>query len=125
MSAAEGIAATNAEFIAAFNSGNAAGVAACYTTEGQFKVPNAPTFDGRDAITTAFQGLIDAGITRVELTTVEVEDCDENAIEHGEYALYAGDDLADKGRFMVHWKNVYGKWYLHRDIINSTQPAAG
>ncbi len=87
MSAAEGIAATNVEFISAFSSGNAAGVAACYTAEGHFKVPNAPTFEGRDAITGAMQGLMDAGITRIELSTAEVGDFDEDAVEHGEYRL--------------------------------------
>lgn len=123
MSAAEGIAETNKEFVAAYNSGNAAGVAACYTAEGQFKVPNAPTFEGREAVAGAFQGLLDAGISTVELKTTELEDFGETAIEHGEYILMSGDNIADKGRFMVHWQNVYGKWYLHRDIINSSQPA--
>ncbi len=123
MSAAKGIAETNKTFQDSYNSGNAAGVAECYTSEGQFKVPNAATFEGREAITGAFQGLLDAGISRVELTTTELDDFGDDAIEHGEFTLYAGDDVADKGRFMVHWKNIFGKWCLHRDIINSSQPA--
>lgn len=123
MSAAEGIAETNAAFQDAWNSGNGAGVAECYTSEGQFKVPNLPTLEGREAIGNAIQGLIDSGVTSIELKTTEVIDMYDDAIEHGEFILYAGGDVADKGRFMVHWKNVYGKWYLHRDIINSTQPA--
>ncbi len=123
MSAADGIAETNAEFQSAWNSGNGAGVAECYTAEGQFKVPNLPTLEGREAIGNAIQGLIDSGVTRIELTTTEVIEMGDDAIEHGGFILFSGDNVADKGRFMVHWKNVYGKWYLHRDIINSTQPA--
>lgn len=86
-------------------------------------VPNAATFKGRDAVTGAFQGLIDAGVTGIDLSTTEIEELGETAIEHGEFTLYAGDNIADSGRFMVHWINIYGKWYLHRDIINSSQPA--
>ncbi|MBT6035068.1 MAG: SgcJ/EcaC family oxidoreductase [Kordiimonadaceae bacterium] len=124
MSAQEDIAKANAEFGAAFAAGNAEGVANCYTENGWFMVPGAPTLKGREAITAGFQGLMDSGITAAALKTDELEDLGDTAIETGEYILYAGDDIADQGRFMVNWKNIYGKWYLHRDIINSTVAAA-
>lgn len=125
MSAAEEIAKVNETFSAAMAAGDAGGVASCYSEQGWFMVPNVATLKGRDAITAGVQGLIDSGITAIKLVTDELEDLGETAIETGEYTLYAGDDIADKGRFMVNWKNIYGKWYLHRDIINSTMPAAG
>lgn len=124
MSIQEKISKANEEFSAAFAAGNAAGVAECYSEQGWFMVPGAATLKGREAITAGIQGLIDSGITGIELKTVELEDLEETAIETGEYTLYAGDAVADQGRFMVNWKNIYGKWYLHRDIINSTMPAA-
>lgn len=122
MSAQQGIATANEKFIAAFAAGDAAGVAACYSESGWFMVPGAETFKGRDSITTAFQGLMNSGVTGVGLTTTEVYDFGDTAIEVGEYTLHAGDNVADQGRFMVKWQNTNGKWYLHRDIINSTQP---
>ncbi len=124
MSTQEGIAKVNAEFTIAFAGGDAAGVAACYSEDGWFMVPGAESFKGRGAITEAFQGLINSGITRVNLATEEIYDLGETAIEVGEYKLYAGDAVADHGRFMVNWQNNGGKWYLHRDIINSLKPPA-
>lgn len=124
MSAAQGIKETNQKFMTSFNEGNAAGVGSCYSEDGCFMVPNADTFQGREAITNAIQGLIDAGISKIELNTQEIEDLGNTAIEHGEFALYAGENVADKGRFMVHWINVDGDWLLYRDIINSVLPAS-
>jgi ketosteroid isomerase-like protein len=65
-------------------------------------VPNADTFQGREAITNAIQGLIDAGVTKIELNTHEIEDLGKTAIEHGEFALYAGENVADK----------VGSWFI-------------
>ncbi len=119
MSAAEEIEKGNTKFTAALAAGNAAGVGECYGEEAWFMVPGAETLKGRDAITAGVQGLIDSGITAIELTTLEITDLDDTAIEVGEYKLFAGDDVADHGRFMVKWENVYGQWYIQRDIINS------
>ncbi len=119
MSAAEGIEAANRTFMAAMAEGNAAGVAECYGEEAWFMVPGAETLKGRDAIKAGIQGLIDSGITGIELTTDEITDLGNTAIEVGEYKLLAGDNIADHGRFMVRWENADGKWHLQRDIINS------
>jgi len=114
----------NEEFKAAFAAGYAEGVAGCYSEEGWFIVPGAATLKGRDAITTGIQSLMDSDITAIDLKTVELEELYETAIETGEYTFYAGDNVADQGQFMVNWKIIYGKWYLHRDIINSTVAAS-
>lgn len=114
----------NVVFKASVAAGNAEGVAECYSEEGWFMVPGAATLKGRDAIQAGIQGLIDSGITGIDFKTLELEDFGETAIETGEYTLFAGDAVADRGRYMVNWKNIYGKWHLHRDIINSTMPAA-
>jgi uncharacterized protein (TIGR02246 family) len=113
----------NATFMAAMAAGDAAGVAACYEKNGHFMVPGFPTLKGREAITAGIQGLIDSGVTAIDLKTTELEEHDETAIEVGEFTLHAGDAIADTGRFMVNWKCIYGKWYIHRDIINSTKAA--
>lgn len=119
MSAEEGIAETNKEFATSFNNGDPAGVAACYTEDGQFMVPGAPTMEGRDEISAGLKGLMDSGVTGIELTTNEVFDFGDKAVEVGEYKLFAGDNQADHGRFLVYWQQIDGKWYLRRDAINS------
>ena len=45
------------------------------------------------------------------------------AYEVGKYQLFAdGDQMADQGKYIVTWKQVEGKWKLHRDIWNTSLP---
>jgi ketosteroid isomerase-like protein len=37
--------------------------------------------------------------------------------------LGAGGTEADRGKYIVIWKNQGGLWKLHRDIWNSSKPA--
>lgn len=40
------------------------------------------------------------------------------------YTLKAdGGAVADRGKFIVIWKNDGGSWKLHKDIFNTSQPA--
>ncbi len=123
MSAEEEISKINTEFMSAFADGDAAKLSSLYTEDGWLMAPHIDTFKGKEAVQAAFQGMFDGGITKLSLTTIEIDDCGDTAIESGEFALYAGDAQIDNGKFMVVWKNIYGRWCLHRDIINSNQPA--
>ncbi len=120
---AEGIAAANRRLEAAVAAGDAAAGAACYTEDGQFLVPNLEPLEGRAAIQAFFQGVMDSGIDRLELETLELETLGDTALEVGRWTLEAGGSVADRGKFVVIWKNVGGSWYLHRDIINTSLPA--
>jgi len=67
---------------------------------------------------------MDAGIKTVALETLEVEDFGDSASELGRYTLIGeGDQLIDKGKFLVVWKQDAGQWKLHRDMINTCMPA--
>ncbi len=123
MSAATGIAATNAVFVERAAAGDAAGIANCYTEDAVFMTPNADPLVGRAAIEGFFSAARDGGITAIILTTSEVLDFGDTANEVGTYELKAGDATADKGSFVVIWKRTADGWKLHRDIIASTQPA--
>ena len=115
-----GIAATNQTFMSAYSAGDAAGVAALYTTGGQLLPPNSDVISGHDAITAFWQGVMDMGITSAVLESVEVEDLGDTAIEIGRYSLFVADGSPiDNGKFMVIWKNE-GGWKLHHDIWNSS-----
>jgi uncharacterized protein (TIGR02246 family) len=120
----EAIAAAGGAFAAAYNRGDAAGVAALYTVEGQLLPPNADFMIGREAVQAFWQGVMDAGIASLKIEIREVEDLGDTAIEVSEYTLYAqGGEELDAGKFIVIWKRVEGEWKLHRDIFNSSQPA--
>ena len=120
----EAIAAADEVFVATFGRGDAAGVAALYTEQGQLMPPNADFMVGRDAIQAFWQGAMDMGIAAAKIEILEVEGHGDTAIEVSKYTLHAKDGSElDAGKFIVIWKRVEGEWQLHRDIFNSSKPA--
>ena len=85
--------------------------------------PNAEIARGREAIQAVWQELFDAGLTAFAVDSLEVESAGEWAYEMGRYRLYAGDDLADEGKYVLVWKQEGGQWRIHRDIVNTSRPA--
>jgi uncharacterized protein (TIGR02246 family) len=123
--AAADIAAVNAALTAAVAAGDAAAGAALYTADAMFLGPNAPAVTGRDEVQAMLQGMIDAGIGRIALTTDELVVLGGMAHEVGRYVLDAADGThLDHGKYIVIWRNTADGWRLHRDIINSDMPAA-
>jgi tetratricopeptide (TPR) repeat protein len=116
-----GIGAASREFEAAFNRQDAAGMAALYTDDGQVLPTGAGVVAGKPAVQAFWQGVFDAGLTRAELETTEVFPAGDEAAEVGRYALWAGDALADAGKYVVVWRRTEGGWKLHRDIFNTSR----
>jgi uncharacterized protein (TIGR02246 family) len=122
----DAIVSANKKFVATFNKGDAAGVAALYTKAGQLLPPNAGFMKGQEAIQAFWQGAMDMGIASARIETGEVEGHGDTAIEVSEYTLYAKDGQElDAGKFIVIWKRRGGQWKLHRDIFNSSKPVQG
>ncbi|HEY7495946.1 MAG TPA: SgcJ/EcaC family oxidoreductase [Candidatus Tectomicrobia bacterium] len=120
------IAAPIEQFMAAFSRGDAAGVAAVYTDDGQVLPPNSDVISGKQAIQSLWQEAMDMGIKVVKLETVEVENYGRTAHEVGKYILQGtAGQVLDAGKYVVIWKQEAGQWKLHRDIWNSSRPAAG
>jgi uncharacterized protein (TIGR02246 family) len=121
----ETIVAADKTFMDTFAQGDAAGIAALYTENGQFLPPNGDFVSGQHAIQTTFQALMDSGIKSIKLDTLEVESYGDTASEVGKYTLEGeGGQVLDKGKFIVIWKQEAGQWKLHRDIINTSMPAS-
>lgn len=121
-----GIADTNAAFMAAVAGGNAAGIAACYTEDGEILPPNGASVQGRAGIEETFAGLLASGVSALTLESTEVEGHGDSAYEVGRYELQdAGQSVIDTGKYIVIWKKVGEEWKLHRDIWNSDQPVPG
>jgi uncharacterized protein (TIGR02246 family) len=119
------IAAANAEWMKAFNAGNAAGVAACYADDAKLLPPNSDFVTGKQGITAVWQGLMDMGGKSAKLNAIEVMGSGDSATEVGTYEVMDKDGKAmDKGKYMVHWKKVGSAWKLHRDIWNSSMPGS-
>ncbi len=120
----DAIAAANDKFMAAYNGGDAAGLAALYTEDSQLLPPNSEFITGREAIQTFWQALMGMGIEKVKVEIVEVEGHDDTAIEVSKYTLFGAEgQVLDKGKYIVIWKQEDGQWKLHRDIFNSSMPA--
>ncbi len=89
--AVDGIAATNARFEAAFNQGDAAGLAGLYTAGAVVMAPNYQRIRGRRAIQGLWQRFFDAGVTDIDLKTLELEVDGGRASEYGAFSLNAPD----------------------------------
>ena len=121
----DAIVAADQTFMTTFSRGDAAGLAALYTENGQFLPPNSDFVTGKQAIQATFQAFMDMGIKAIKLETIEVEGYGDTASEVGRYTLESEDgQVLDQGKFIVIWKQEAGQWKLHRDIINSSMPAS-
>jgi uncharacterized protein (TIGR02246 family) len=120
----DAISAAEEEWMATFSRGDAAGLAALYTENGQLLPPNSDFVTGRQAIQAFWQGAMDMGIKAVKLEIVEVEDHGDTAIAVGKYTLSGeAGQVLDTGKYIVISKQVDGQWMLHRDMFNSSMPA--
>lgn len=114
----------NSEFVAAFGRRDAAAIGRLYTADAQVLPPNGDIVRGAGAIGEFWQGAFNQGLTAATLETLEVEPSGDLAVEVGRYRLMAGEAVADHGKYLVVWKNQGGRWMIHRDIWNTSQPAA-
>ena len=117
----------NANFMAAFQRGEAAGVAACYTADGQLLPPNSAPMSGTTNIAAFWQGAMSLGIKEAKLETQSVEERGDLAVEVGQYTLTIQPEgaaaMTDVGKYVVVWKDDGGAWKLHIDIWNTNNPA--
>jgi ketosteroid isomerase-like protein len=118
------ITAANQVFMDAFARG-ATTMGSLYTTDAQLMPPNSDVVKGTTAIGTFWKGAYDMGIKKAKLETMEAEQNGNLVAEVGHYTLYGANDAQlDAGKYVVIWKQEGGKWKLHRDIWNTSTPAA-
>ncbi len=124
-SARAAISSSNNAFGASFANGDSTAFANCYTSDACINVTGYPRMCGTQALTAFFNGGYQMGIRNIKLTTDEVMGGKEGVIETGKYEMLMADNVsADKGKYIVVWKEENGKWKMHRDIWNSDLPAA-
>ena len=114
----------NATFEANFERGDAAAIAALYTSNGILLPTGMNAIEGAAGIQAFWQGAMEMGIKRVKLDSKDVEELADTAIELGNYTLFGdnGQQL-DQGKYLVVWKEQMGQWRLHQDIWNSSMAA--
>ena len=121
------IRSANQNFERNFADGDAAGMASLYTSDGMLLPPGAGTQQGSKAIQDFWQMVMDMGVKRAQLSTVQVEREGETAVEMGQYKLSGVDSQPlDEGKYIVVWKKQNGDWKLHKDIWNTNlSPQSG
>ncbi|MFQ5680198.1 MAG: YybH family protein [Gemmatimonadota bacterium] len=107
-------------FAAAWNDGDAAAIAAQYADGAVILPPGSEPVQGAEAIVAFFTKELESGL-RLELTTKEVHDFGDRALEVGSFVFtYADGGHADHGKYMALWKKVDGSWKIYRDTWNSS-----
>ena len=123
----EAIISANQNFMGAFKRGDAAGIAALYTSDARLLPPDHQMMSGTEAIQSFWQGAMDMGIKEARLESVEVETQGNLAYEVGRFALTVqpkgGGGTTLTGKYVVVWKNEGGAWRLHVDIWNTNGSA--
>jgi ketosteroid isomerase-like protein len=123
-SARSAVEASNTRFMESIRKGDSVGVAAAYTSDALIMPANSEAISGKDAA--PFWGsFIRMGVKDAKLITEEVIGNAELLAETGKYEIYLADNkLADKGKYIVIWKQVDGSWKMYRDIFTTSLPAA-
>lgn len=120
----DAIVAADKTFMNTFSRGDAAGIAALYTENGQVLPANFDFMTGPMAIQATFQAFFDMGMKALKLDTIEVEGFGDTAYEVGRYTLEGdGSQVVDQGKYIAIWKQEAGQWKVHRDIFNTSLPA--
>jgi uncharacterized protein (TIGR02246 family) len=102
---------------------DAAGVAALYTPDAQLLPPDQQIVAGRAAIREYVARTNPPGAPIPEIATVETRVFGDYAHRQGSYRLQgAADGAPATGKFIELWKQVDGKWLIHRDIWSADAP---
>jgi uncharacterized protein (TIGR02246 family) len=119
----EAVEAGNYFFMKHFEARDAQAIADLYTEDARVIAPGAEPAEGRTAIA-AFWAAVMEGTKSARLETLAVESQADLAVEDGVARLVANDGSESVARYLVVWKRVGRRWYLHRDIWNAGPAAA-
>ncbi len=118
----EGLKAMQDVWQSAFDTKDPAELAAIYAEDGALLPPNSEMTNGRAAIEAYWAEFQASGIG-AEITDTEVYAHSDLGYTVGTFiATDAGGATIDEGKYVVIWRNVDGKWQMHRDIWNSSRP---
>lgn len=106
-----------AAFVEAYNTGDAAAVAAFYTRDAVLLPPGQAAVQGREAIAQHYARAFAAGARDLQFMTFDIRAFDQNAVEVGETVVYLGEQRI-VGRYMHLWEIIGGQIMLTRDMYH-------
>jgi ketosteroid isomerase-like protein len=114
------------DIAAAYSGKDAAKVASFYTQDAMLMPPNEPAVRGRAAIQAWVQRMFDQGTVTLALTPMESAISGNIGYQAENYTFTmkptTGAAMTDKGKSLVVFKQVGGKWLMAHDIFNSDMP---
>jgi uncharacterized protein (TIGR02246 family) len=121
------IEAREQEWLAAFNAGDAAGVAGLYAEDGRLMPPSSDVIQGRDGIA-AFAATYIAMGARGAFSLITVHESPDLCVAVGRYEMEVrpdgGEPARDLGKYVEVWaRQGDGSWLMVDDIFNSSLPA--
>ena len=119
---------TRADYVAAFNAGDAAGVAGLYTEEAVYMPSTGERVEGRDAIKRYIEAGIKAGQSGLSVQPAETRQIGDAIYETGTYSMMApgldGQKATVKGNYLVLLRSAGdGKVQILRQISNQVTPS--
>jgi uncharacterized protein (TIGR02246 family) len=116
VSANDGPQAAMKEFVAAFNSQDAAGVSALFHDDGKLLPDGQPMVSGIKAIEEFWAGAFGAGLSAIEKTPIEIVVSGDLAVETSSYFITFGDARLAGKDTLVWRKDADGEWKISTDI---------
>ncbi len=114
--------ATADGWLAAFNSGDTAGLALMYSPDAAVLPPDQPIVSGHDAIE-EFWRSFNPGQVRIELSGVETMQLGDYWFREGTYsAIYPEEGEPRLGKFIELWTKVGSAWLIHRHMWSPNAP---
>ena len=111
------------QFQKSIEQGDLGNIGNLYTEDAKILPPNMDMLEGRDSIQAFWQRASEMGIKSYQPEILEVEYSGNLGIFVGKYTLYGdGSQVNNKGKFLIVFKNIEGKWKVYRDIFNSSIP---
>jgi ketosteroid isomerase-like protein len=109
-------------WVAAYNSGDATGLAMMYTEDSEVLPPDQPIVSGHAAIE-QFWSTYNPGQVRLETSEVEVRKLGEYWYREGSYtALVQDEGMPRVGKFIELWKKEGSAWLLYRHMWSPNAP---
>ena len=118
----EGLQAMGDVWQSAYDSKDAAAIAAVYSEDAALLPPNVKTLTGRDEIEAMFTMFYENGL-HVQITDSETYAEGDIGYKIGTFIMTTADgSILDEGKYTEIWRRLDGQWMLHRDMFNSNLP---
>jgi uncharacterized protein (TIGR02246 family) len=105
------------------------GIASVFAIDAIIMPPDAEMVEGRDAIRRHWKGILDGGLSGLEINPTGLQVIGDVAIEVGHATLSmapAGAAATDTNvKYIEIWKKVRGHWRVYRGMWNARSPAWG